>query len=59
MALIITRKRTESFYIGDSKVTIVKITGNKTTIAIEAQQGVNIRRSELEKHNENLSIPSE
>lgn len=49
MALIITRRTNEGFYIGDDiKVTVIATQGGQAKIAIDAPRDINIRREELE-----------
>lgn len=48
MSLVLSRKANESIKIGDGiTITVTKIAGNKTSIAIEAPQDVRILRAEL------------
>lgn len=47
--LVLTRKQGESIDIGNGHaiITIVRLSGGQVRIGIEAERGVNIRRSEL------------
>lgn len=46
--LVLSRKVGESIQLGDDVVvTIVKVSGNRTVLAIEAPRSVVVRRSEL------------
>lgn len=48
--LVLSRKLTESFHIGDSVVvTILKIQGNKVRIGIDAPKELHVLRTELRK----------
>lgn len=49
MALVLTRKKEESLFIGDIKVTVAAISGNQVRLAIEAPKEVPILREELRK----------
>ena len=47
MALIISRKETETIVIGQAVVTIDKVSGNRVSVRIAAPPEVHIRRGEL------------
>jgi len=56
--LIITRRRHEAFRIGESvRVTVVRIDGERVTLAIEAPTCVTVLRCELDKHGADLTEP--
>jgi len=49
--LVLSRKKNEKLMIGDEiEITIVRISGDKCRIGIEAPEGVKILRGELEQH---------
>lgn len=50
MGLALSRKRHESVQIGEAKVTVVAIEGDRVALHIEAPQSVKILRSELLPH---------
>lgn len=51
--LVLSRKLGESIRIGDDiHVVVVGIQGGKVRLGIEAPQGVNIRRSEIDEREE-------
>ena len=51
--LVLTRRAGEALHIdGDIKVTIVKISGNRVRVGIEAPQDVRVVRSELAEFHE-------
>lgn len=54
--LVFTRKKSESFEIGDNiKITIIKITGDKVRVGINAPDGVPVKRCELNGNGRNVA----
>ena len=47
--LVLTRKVTESIKIGESIITIVRVSGDRVKVGIDAPSSVKIVRSELLK----------
>lgn len=47
--LVITRKVGQSFWVGDSFVTVVSLRGKQARVAIEAPRDVKVVRSELKE----------
>jgi carbon storage regulator CsrA len=45
--LILSRKEGQAIAIGESVVTVQKVKGNRVTLAIKADQGVPVKRTEL------------
>ena len=49
--LVLSRRQNERIHLGDSIViTVVRVSGDKVRLGIEAPQGVRILREELELH---------
>lgn len=47
MALVITRREREGFWVGDAFVRINSVRGNKVKVSIEAPRDIRVRRGEL------------
>ena len=47
--LVLSRKVGEAIFVGETKVIITKVTGNRVTVAIEAPPSVRVVRAELKK----------
>lgn len=47
--LVLTRKSGEEVMIGDVRVRVVRVEGNRVRVAIEAPKEVQIRRAELDR----------
>lgn len=45
--LVLTREKDESIWIGDSKVTVVRVGHHKVRLGIDAEAGMKILRGEL------------
>lgn len=49
MALVVSRKETETIIIGNAVITIDRITGNRVSVRIAAPPDIKIRRGELKE----------
>lgn len=45
--LVLTRKLRETIFVGDAKLTVVRLEGNRVAIGIEAPADVRVVRGEL------------
>jgi carbon storage regulator len=45
--LVLGRRATEWIQIGDAKVTVVRVRGNRVTLGIEAPKSVHVLRGEV------------
>ncbi len=56
--LVLSRRESEQIKLGDSiVVTVVKVSGDRVRIGIEAPNDILVLRGELERHREQRTIP--